>query len=91
MVHKNHQGGGGGGTGGCSNWTSARRNATLRIRCELGRIWPSGVKGIGATRLKGGGGGELKGYRTALGGDEEALINNRGMLGCDREVTKSDA
>ena len=38
-----------------------------------------------------GGGEELKGYRTALGGDWEALINNGSMLGCDREATKNDA
>ena len=36
-------------------------------------------------------GEELKGYRTALEGDEEALINNGGMLVCDREAIKSNA
>ena len=31
---------------------------------------------------------ELKGYRMALEGDEEALINNGGMLVYDREAIK---
>ena len=34
---------------------------------------------------------ELKGYRTMLEGNEEALITNGGMLVCDREATKGDA
>ena len=34
---------------------------------------------------------ELKGYRTTLEGDEEALITNGGMLMCDREGKKGDA
>ena len=34
---------------------------------------------------------KLKGYRTTLKGDEEALITNGGMLVCDREATKGDA
>ena len=36
-------------------------------------------------------GEELKGYRTALEGDEEALINNGGMLVYDRETIKGSA
>ena len=38
-----------------------------------------------------GDGEELKGYRTALQGDEEALINNGGMLVYDRNTIKSSA
>ena len=38
-----------------------------------------------------GGGEELKCYRTALEGDEEALINNGSMLVFNSEAIKGDA
>ena len=43
---------------------------------------PDALKGDGV---------DLKGFKMALEGDEEALVNNGGMLLCDREAINSNA